>query len=57
MWFRNYYHCPGDLDYRSQHEPMEWQDEWECMGNDKCPGCNCEIEPWKSEPLEMEDIS
>ena len=37
--FTNYYiHCG-----------VEWQDEWSCMCDDRCPVCNCEIEPYKSE--------
>ncbi|HEX3861275.1 MAG TPA: hypothetical protein VHY35_06235 [Stellaceae bacterium] len=41
--FRNHYHC-DDCD-------EEWDDEWSCMCNDKCPSCNKEIEPYKSDDL------
>lgn len=36
----NYYKCPcGE----------EWQDNWTCACNDRCPKCNKEIEPYASE--------
>lgn len=28
-----------------------WEDQWSCMCNDRCPTCNAEIEPFKSEEL------
>lgn len=28
---------------------VEWWDQWSCACNDRCPECNAEIEPWKSE--------
>jgi len=41
-WYRNDYRCEcGE----------EWSDEWSCMCNDRCPGCNKEIEPHHSEEL------
>ncbi len=40
-WFRNYY----------RHCGQEWQDEHDCMCNDKCPVCNKEIEPYTSDDL------
>lgn len=43
MRFRNHYHC-DDCD-------VEWQDDWSCMCNDRCPSCNKEIEPYESEDL------
>lgn len=37
--FANHYRCPcGE----------EWEDEWCCACNDKCPRCNAEIEPHES---------
>lgn len=39
-WYRNHYRCVCS---------HEWEDEWSCMCNDKCPICNTEIEPYKSE--------
>jgi hypothetical protein len=47
--FVNYYRCPGNLEYRKRHDPVEWTDEWDCTCNDKCPECNAEIEPYTSE--------
>jgi hypothetical protein len=44
--FRNYYRCPYD--------GVEWQDNWSCMCNDRCPVCNAEIEPFNSEELCLE---
>lgn len=39
--FRNFYlHCG-----------WEWQDEWSSMCNDRCPVCNAEIEPCRSEEI------
>jgi len=36
-WFNKYYRCPcGQL----------WQDEWDCLCNDRCPACNTECEPY-----------
>jgi len=43
MRFRNFYKCPNDGE--------EWQDEWDSMCNDRCPKCNAEIEPYKSEDM------
>lgn len=38
MQFTNFYvHCQQD-----------WDDEWSCMCNDRCPVCNYEIEPYAS---------
>ena len=42
--YLNHYHCP--------HCQLEWQDEWDCTCNDKCPTCNKEIEPYASELIE-----
>lgn len=42
-WFRNYYYCRDD--------DTQWDDEWDCMCNDRCPTCNKEIEPYHSEDL------
>lgn len=41
-WYRNHYKCPCG---------NEWQDEWECMCNDKCCVCGKEIEPHQSDDL------
>jgi hypothetical protein len=39
--FVNYYQCPDD--------GKKWVMTWSCMCNDRCPRCNHEIEPYKSE--------
>lgn len=36
-WFNKYYRCSND---------HEWQDEWNCLCNDRCPECNQETEPY-----------
>lgn len=43
-YFLNKYKCPccGE----------EWEDEWSCTCNDRCPSCNKEIEPHESIELE-----
>lgn len=46
--FINRYHCLCGV---------EWQDEWSCACNDKCPACNKEIEPYESEPYEDEEVN
>lgn len=28
---------------------VEWQDTWDCACNDRCPACDAEIEPCKSD--------
>ncbi len=43
MWFINYYKCTCGY---------QWQDEWDCTCNDRCPECNKEIEPYESEEIE-----
>ena len=45
-WFRNYYECPDDGE--------EWEDEHSCQCNDRCPSCNKEIEPYKSDTLDFD---
>jgi hypothetical protein len=37
--------------YRCSECGTEWQDEWDCTCNDRCPTCNAEIEPYKSEDI------
>ena len=44
-WYSNHYRCP----YCQQ----EWQDEWDCACNDKCPTCHKEIEAYASELIEL----
>ncbi|OAI12763.1 MULTISPECIES: hypothetical protein [Methylomonas] len=35
--------------YRCPHCEIEWDDEWNCACNDRCPACNAEIEPNRSD--------
>ena len=42
--FINYYLC--------SECNAQWQDYSPCTNNDRCPNCNSEIEPYKSENLE-----
>ena len=44
--YLNHYRCPCGT---------EWQDEWDCQCNDKCPMCNKEIEPHHSDILVLDD--
>lgn len=37
-----------------KHCEKEWDDEWDSMCNDKCPKCNAEIEPYRSEEIQQE---
>lgn len=34
-----------------RHCGQEWSDTWSSMCNDKCPKCNAEIEPHKSDEV------
>lgn len=43
MAYVNYYQCPKD--------EIEWADLWTCQCNDKCPVCNSEIEPLRSDEV------
>jgi len=43
-WYRNYYRCPKCV--------TEWEGEWDCMCNDRCPRCGAEIEPYSSEEID-----
>jgi hypothetical protein len=44
MRYRKFYRCEvcGHL----------WEDEWNCLCNDRCPQCNTETEPCDWEELE-----
>ena len=48
-WYRKYYRCS-----ECGHE---WQDEWDCLCNDRCPKCNAEIEPYDYEDLDEPDLA
>jgi hypothetical protein len=34
-WYRKHYTCTCGC---------QWEDEWDCLCNDRCPSCNLEIE-------------
>lgn len=44
--FVNKYRCPCG---------HEWEDQWDCKCNDRCPTCDKEIEPYESELIPEED--
>jgi hypothetical protein len=46
--YLNSYRCDHEGRTEEGQEPCEWQDEWSCACNDKCPVCNAEIEPYES---------
>ena len=43
----NYYRCPDDC--------TEWTMAWDCMCDDRCPTCDHEIMPYKSERAPVDD--
>lgn len=43
-WYLNHYRC--------SECGTEWDDEWDCTCDDRCPTCNAEIEPYASEEIE-----
>jgi hypothetical protein len=51
QWFEKHYVC--------SECGKKWSDEWSCECDDRCPSCNCEIEPTAvtdlSRPLARED--
>jgi hypothetical protein len=45
--YLNYYQhedCP-------EQPGVAWTDQWSCMCNDRCPACNAEITPFRSEEI------
>ena len=40
MLYQNFYEC--------SECGTKWTDEWDCMCNDRCPKCSCEIVPFDS---------
>jgi hypothetical protein len=44
----NYYHYLKDS--------TEWADGWSGMCNDKCPNCNAEIEPYRSDEIDARSL-
>lgn len=47
-WYLNEYYC-SDCD-------VAWEDEWDCMCNDRCPSCDQETCPERSKDI-SKDIS
>ena len=43
--FLNFYRCPED--------GTHWADTWSATCNDRCPKCGLEIEPYKSEDMQV----
>lgn len=43
MAYKNYYHC--------KECKQRWKSDWLHTCNDKCPNCNSEIQPYKSEQI------
>lgn len=37
--------------YRCSREGTQWANAWSSMCNDKCPNCNAEIEPYRSDEI------
>lgn len=47
----NHYQC-DHADSLEEGEPLaEWDDEWSCMCDDRCPVCNHATAPYESEEL------
>jgi hypothetical protein len=38
------------MHYRCPDDGTEWAMSWSCICDDRCPTCNHEIEPYKTEP-------
>ena len=43
VWYINHYYC--------ETCNIHWDDEWDCMCNDRCPKCNKEIQPYASDDI------
>jgi len=43
--------------YKCSECGHEWEDEWDCLCNDRCPICSAEIEPQDWEEVEEEASS
>ena len=41
--YLNHYHC--------DHCHLEWEDEWSCMCDDRCPNCNASMSPYHSDEM------
>jgi hypothetical protein len=49
--YLNYYRCDHADSLEEDQPESVWVDQWSCTCNDKCPVCNHEIEPYKSDDL------
>ena len=47
--FINHYQCPDD--------GTKWTMVWSCMCDDRCPSCDHEIVPYKSEDWPVDDLT
>ncbi len=52
--FTNYYECTHEGRGEHGQSPTCWNDDSECMNNDRCPTCNNECEPSYSEDIETQ---
>jgi hypothetical protein len=43
-WFNKYYRCPCGT---------EWQDEWDCLCDDRCPTCDTSCEPYDHAEIDL----
>lgn len=46
--YTNHYRCPDD--------GTEWTMTWDCMCDDRCPTCDHEIVPYKSERTPTREV-
>lgn len=44
-WFNKYYRCPEC--------GTEWQDEWECLCDDRCPTCDTSSAPYDHAEIDL----
>lgn len=51
----NHYRCDHKDSLEEGQPEIEWSDLWSCGCSDRCPVCNHEIEPYKSEDLEEDE--
>lgn len=52
--FRNYYRCDHKDSLEEGKPARQWHCNWSCCCNDRCPTCNHEVEPYRSEELCLE---
>lgn len=54
--YTNRYRCSGG-EGRIVHAEEVWEDQWDCICNDRCPICNAEIEPYESEEAATGEVT